>query len=907
MSFDRRSKPLRGEVDYSDIAASGATSGDMLYHDGTGWTLKNESALSFAASQITSGTFADARIAESSVTQHEAALTIAETQITDGSILARLAANETVTGDWTFSGNTELGNVDVTGTLDILDSAGAGNTHLNYSTGANYITNRQGDATYLREWDGASNTSLAEFDSTSIDFFRPVTVSQTLDVTGALTAASYGGITEANLLDKSALETISGNWEFTGALQIDDGAGNALELSHTGTNVNAAVVGTTNYLQLLDGLGLRIFDSTDTDYALFEHDGTDFVMDFAGTADLQITGLNNNVQIRDGANLRIYDSTDSDYAAFYHDGTDFITTTFNTGDWHISGIARFTITGDTIDNPSIEVIDSSGNAASYYMTGDTYSGRLMLNGAAFQFRSESVSDVTELQLRDGIDLRIYDSGSTDSALLYHDGAGFNIDFVNTSYWNIEGITNNVILRGGTGLRTNNSGNTDHAHLAHDGLALDQTLGDKISLYGDRLDANNNYGFGVESSYTYYKSNSGHRFYCGVNADDGASETLELTPSTMSVGRHSTGGYDLVLGSDGSGQSNWLEIGKGFDVSSGIRWTRGASTDIELYVSSGEDLTLDLDPNSVLSASCDFRITHHGTTIFALNGETGDVIIHEGTVSVSDDDFSRSSRSASYHADLTGGRFLSGSFNSGSSSVMGSTQHRDGANLSYRAYWAYDCYWDENADQWEACRTTLGRKFKIDMGYHKNSINFDHFNGTVSSAWADSDWDRLLTVAPDGVYMMGDTVGHFEAFSGDYGSVQVDGGEGALSTTWRGYSIGGRMVFMDNGTTSSAFRGGLYDDVNNDWILQFSQSGAREVVIYHAGAEKFRTDSNGIRVTGDIQLDHANDTSLSRGAAGVLEVEGRPVVTQESGYSSAEITVSSSDPSGGSDGDIWLKY
>jgi hypothetical protein len=59
--------------------------------------------IAIAASQTTSGTFADARVSQSSVTQHQAALTIAETQITDGTLLARLAAAETVTGAWTFS------------------------------------------------------------------------------------------------------------------------------------------------------------------------------------------------------------------------------------------------------------------------------------------------------------------------------------------------------------------------------------------------------------------------------------------------------------------------------------------------------------------------------------------------------------------------------------------------------------------------------------------------------------------------------------------------------------------------------------------------------------------------------------------------------------------------------------
>lgn len=53
-------------------------------------------------SDITSGTFDDARVAESNVTQHEGALTIVESQISDGPTLARVAEDETIVGDWTF-------------------------------------------------------------------------------------------------------------------------------------------------------------------------------------------------------------------------------------------------------------------------------------------------------------------------------------------------------------------------------------------------------------------------------------------------------------------------------------------------------------------------------------------------------------------------------------------------------------------------------------------------------------------------------------------------------------------------------------------------------------------------------------------------------------------------------------
>jgi hypothetical protein len=67
-------------------------------------TSSTDTLISISTSQVTSGTFADARIAQSNVTQHQAALTIAESQITDGTLLARNAGNETITGNWSHTG-----------------------------------------------------------------------------------------------------------------------------------------------------------------------------------------------------------------------------------------------------------------------------------------------------------------------------------------------------------------------------------------------------------------------------------------------------------------------------------------------------------------------------------------------------------------------------------------------------------------------------------------------------------------------------------------------------------------------------------------------------------------------------------------------------------------------------------
>jgi hypothetical protein len=78
--------------------------------------------------------------------------------------------------------------------------------------------------------------------------------------------------------------------------------------------------------------------------------------------------------------------------------------------------------------------------------------------------------------------------------------------------------------------------------------------------------------------------------------------------------------------------------------------------------------------------------------------------------------------------------------------------------------------------------------------------------------------------------------------GNYGSVHCDGGN---TGGWEGFSIGGRAVFMhDNSNTT-----GLYNDVNNQWILQNTHNGATK--IYHAGVTKGYTYGSGWRVTGNM--------------------------------------------------------
>ena len=58
---------------------------------------------------------------------------------------------------------------------------------------------------------------------------------------------------------------------------------------------------------------------------------------------------------------------------------------------------------------------------------------------------------------------------------------------------------------------------------------------------------------------------------------------------------------------------------------------------------------------------------------------------------------------------------------------------------------------------------------------------------------------------------------------------------------------------------------------------------------------------------DIELGHASDTTLTREAAGLVAVEGKVMLNHnDAALGCGEIHVSTSSPSGGADGDIWLE-
>jgi hypothetical protein len=98
---------------------------------------------------------------------------------------------------------------------------------------------------------------------------------------------------------------------------------------------------------------------------------------------------------------------------------------------------------------------------------------------------------------------------------------------------------------------------------------------------------------------------------------------------------------------------------------------------------------------------------------------------------------------------------------------------------------------------------------------------------------------------------------FRNNTGDYGSIEITGG---ATNSFTGYSIEGQIAFMQNGSI-----GGIYNDINNQWILKSTYNGA--TTIQHAGSDKLATTSSGVDVTGQVLADKAYiaEATLTDGA------------------------------------------
>jgi hypothetical protein len=639
-------------------------------------------------------------------------------------------------------------------------------------------------------------------------------------------------------------------------------------------NNSAEFSGLGDRLWLRDGMNLRVSDVGDTDWVEIYHDGTDALIEantttsdmrFVMTGSPSVGGFRfmennlakfdilpgtNAVRVRDGLELRIQDANDTDYVAFSHDGTDFNIAGTTTTDINITGIAALVAGNYNFD------IDQTVGAGqdNYVLTYDNADGQISLEpapggGDAF-LAGSPISTINANSFALNQSLRIYDSGNTDYAEFSHDGTDFNTAFTNTADWNITGLSSEMRLRGGASLTVEDggsfsifdAGNTDAVVMSHDGTNFNTTFTTTSLWEFDMagLTSGVSYTEGANSKVFFDKANT------LVDVRDGWSLRVRDSGDTDYADFNHDGtnfNFDFVNTSnvDMAGAAALQMLG-GMDVDirdAGLLRIRDTGdTDYVEFQHDGTDF------NMTFTNVTDWNISDLGQNRVHFNSTAGGSRLHVG-------------------GDSTG-----------YSVIVGQTQHGGSPNvLNYRAYFAYDSYWNEATNEWEAVRTSLGRKYMMDMGYHNNSVRFRRFDGTVTSPWADSAWTDMLTIDGGNArvdlgntynlrWITGSGIADFDHTGTDFTTTFTS------TTDWEiGSGLSGEVRIENSGGLRLRSGADLFintdDNVTTAYLIQPGATSSNDVTITANAGIQTQLGTAGVFAvleggTNKLQIDHNND-------------------------------------------------
>ena len=338
-----------------------------------------------------------------------------------------LSANETVTGQWTFEGRVDIDNGIALRLYDSTDTDFADFSH---------------DGTDFN----LAFTTTTDWNVTGITALSAGTVDADFD---AITATSYGGITEANLLDKSAVETVSGAWTLTGGAtfttaNIVAGTIDADFDAITGTSYGGiteanlvdkaateAITGTWNFdspIQIRADIVTATPPTTETPNArvrIFDLDGTD-QLGYIGFGGGNSLNLQSNMH---GATLQIRgeDSAGVDRIILNSD-PDAITELRGDTDVNITVVAGTETAASFRSNADVELRHNNvatartltaatgGFEANNTLTGGGFERVLTTGDTASETASGIVERATQAEVDAGIDTTRYVSPATLAAV-----------------------------------------------------------------------------------------------------------------------------------------------------------------------------------------------------------------------------------------------------------------------------------------------------------------------------------------------------------------------------------------------------------------------------------------------------------------------------------------------------------
>ena len=169
--------------------------------------------------------------------------------------------------------------------------------------------------------------------------------------------------------------------------------------------------------------------------------------------------------------------------------------------------------------------------------------------------------------------------------------------------------------------------------------------------------------------------------------------------------------------------------------------------------------------------------------------------------------------------------------------------------------------------WNSSNYTMGMNSAMTFGWLNDyamtfTMNTDSDRGFIWRDVGDAKSDGAMSLTTAGnlcvknvVAVGGQTTRYLSNVTGQYGSIQVNGGG---VNNWQGYSIDARAVFMHNGSTTT----GIYNDVDNEWLFRGVHNAG--TYMYYNGSAVIETSSTSSATTnGTHNATNFNTTSDSR--------------------------------------------
>jgi hypothetical protein len=671
-------------------------------------------------------------------------------------------------------------------------------------TADNLSGTNTGDGSILVADESADTTCFPVFVTAATGTLAPKTGSNLTfnSNTGDLSATSFGGITEANLVDKTATETISGSWNFTavptvsgGKVVYDQGTLNGVDFDTIdATNEEGVYTWTTTGTNSPFNYGalLAFHDSGQINQLAFGG---------AGYGQLSIRRRDSGVW---------YDWCDFVSVDLGHTAAANRVATFASGT-ELDSSANLTFDGTTLTLTGQQTI-AAGTPAIFLDETDAAADESLwrIRSAAAVFSISSGTDAaayTEF-------FRVTRSGGTPSEISLRNATTIELETATN-------ITGAVTIDGGdlSMTKTGAQGDTiikieadsDNAieasnailHLAQDGEAVHATFETQDS--GNLIALTSGTTFAGRTNVMSWAYNSTAVTFAG--SVDAASLTLTtaLDEAEGGTGQSTYATGDILYASAANTLSK-LAAGTNTHVltlSGGVpTWAAPTGGGLSNIV---EDTTPQLGGQLDMQT---FNITGDlggdtGATTASLSLTGSGTAINAGSYA----NWGRNYSSAK--------TFMSNNTYVDSGDVV-SDQHRYAVTHASYGHTIYE----QAAGQ----HTWFGDSASVTAG----NVVTKQTLMTLTEA-------GNLTVNGN-IYPGGQTLGYIRSVTGNYGSVQVAGADGS-SGSYAGISVDGKLVMMTSGTTA-----GIYDDTNNTWKIRCDTDGAG-IALYYGSVVEFETQNS----------------------------------------------------------------